>query len=665
MARHGMRPRDILALHWAQDPQLSPDRRSVVWCEVSLNEAADEPVSRIMVATSDGGEEPRPFSDGPGDSFPRFSGDGRQLAYLSAADGPPCLRLAPLIGGAPRKVETPGAVSWLSWSPAGDQLALVVKVGGSGQPESPQARNAPVLVRGLSNRLDGQGYRSGRDQVYVYDVPSASLRQITKGDFDHAFPSWAPDGRRLVFVSDRGARRDDRLGCGDLWAVDAGGGRPERLTRGVGGAAYPTFSPDGRLVAFTGVPVAEEMFGRDTRVLVVDSSGGEPKPVAPLLDRPTGVAFGAAKPFAWLSDDELIFNVVDRGTIGISRAKVTARTARPVVARDIQVLGLAVAGSGRGARLTYEGAWVDRPSEIFVSSQAIDAPVRVSRASEHMTTTVELVPASRHRTTAPDGLEIEYFLMRPPPTGKARRSSRDRTAPPLFLEIHGGPASYNPHSFLSCVYQSLAAGGYAVVLPNPRGSVGYGESFRRASMHSWGADDFTDVNACADDAVSRGYADGRRQYVGGYSYGGFMTAWAIGHTDRFRGAIVGAPVIDYVSMFGTTDVPTFLAAGIGGDPWSGPDALRTGSPLAHLGEVTTPVLLHVNEGDLRCPPGQADQLHSGLRWLGKEVEYVRYPGGSHLSFFPMMGAPSQSIDRMTRFLDFLARHGGPKPGVAP
>ena len=201
----------------------------------------------------------------------------------------------------------------------------------------------------------------------------------------------------------------------------------------------------------------------------------------------------------------------------------------------------------------------------------------------------------------------------------------------MFLEIHGGPHGWNPFEFAFHSYQVLAAAGYAVVLPNPRGSIGYGEEFALAVNGDWGGEDYHDLLACADDVIRRGLGDKDRQFVGGYSYGGYMSAWMVGHTDRFKAACVGAPVIDLVAEFGAGDVGPLIAENVGGDPWHPSGVLQERSPLTHVPNVNTPVFLYVFEGDLRCPPDQADAFFNGLRWHRKEVEYARYPGGSHMS----------------------------------
>ncbi len=278
----------------------------------------------------------------------------------------------------------------------------------------------------------------------------------------------------------------------------------------------------------------------------------------------------------------------------------------------------------------------------------------MSSAGRQLTRSVELLKTERLQAKSADGRDIDYFVIRP----KTARST-PKVPPPLFLDIHGGPNLYNPISELFPYYQVLAGAGYLVALPNPRGSIGYGGDFTGQVRGDWGGKDFEDLITCADDVIGRGLADERRQFVGGYSYGGYMSAWAIGQTTRFMAATVGAPVINLASMFGTSDANSEFGDDLTGDPWSSPGALSARSPVSFVRNIKTPVFLYVYDGDLRCPPGQADEFFVALKWFGKQVEYVRYPGGSHFSYFPMVGPPSQAEDRMRRVLDFLGRHGGP------
>jgi dipeptidyl aminopeptidase/acylaminoacyl peptidase len=625
---------------WAQDVQLSASADQVAWSETTLDYDRDEPASRIVVASVEGSVEPRAFSAGPHDTGPRWSPDGRWLAYISGAEGPPGLMLAPLEGGSPRSVEAPGTVLTADWAPGADRLVLVVNV------LDDRPKSHPRVIRGLYNRLDGRGWLDGRDHLFVYEVAGSKLRQLSSGEYDHAAPSWSPDGSMIAFLSDRSARRDDRVDFHDVWTVPAKGGRPRRLTENLMEGAHPTWSPDGSKIAFTGQIGPGPQAGRETHLwwVPVDRSA-EPARVAPALDRPTGFSL-AGRSFAWIGPEELIFSVVDRGTVSTHRARLDADTSAVVVDGDAQVMDL----DARGGTVAYSSAWLDRPAEVWCR-QLGGAPTRVSRVGDQLRESARLIGADRFSATAPDGIAIDYWVMRPP-------VRRGRGKPPLYLEIHGGPQLYNPIPHLFPYYQALTAAGYLVVMPNPRGSVGFGEDFTRPVRGDWGGAPFDDLMACVDDVVERGLADPGRQFVGGYSYGGYMAALTVGKTGRFRAACVGAPVINMTSQFGTWDGGASFADAMAQDPWSGQDQYLTQSPLTYVPKVSTPVFLYVNEGDLRCPASQADEFYASLKWAGKEVEYVRYPAGSHLSFFPMFGPPSAGEDRLRRILSFLGRHGG-------
>lgn len=652
-----MRPDDVYLIGWAQDPHLSRDGRQVAWSEISLDRDKDGPVSHVMVASTDGSAPPRSFSDGPHDHFARWSPDGRYLAYVSVRDGTPALTLAPLAGGSPHTVKADGPVRWLEWSPSGEEIVLVVNVA-EDKPAGDDARsaNAPRLVRGMLNRLDGAGWFDGRDHLFVYDMATTNLRRLTSGDFDHRQPSWSPDGSLVVFVSDRSKQRDDHP-REDVWTLRVRGrGAPHRVTSDIAEASFPAFSPDGSRIAVVGLEGKEQIAGRDVKLFVVDASGSdEPRQVAPGVDRPVGFTLGAV-PFAWLSNDELVFTVADGGAVELRRARLHDRQGRPVVTGDCQVSGVSLADGGR--TLAYGSAWVDAPAEIYVLEigRTRRPARRASAAGDRLRAAVSMLPATRFRTAAPDGLDLEYFVMSPRGTQKSGATSSRK--PPLFVEIHGGPHLHNPICEMFFHYQCLAAAGYAVVMANPRGSTGYGGRFTGLARGDWGEGPFADVTACADDALKRGLADRRRQFVGGYSYGGYLSSWAIGHTRRYKAACIGAPVTDHISLFGTWDGGGYLADALAGDPWGDHEKVRAQSPVAYAPAFATPVLLYVNDGDLRCPPSQSDELYAALRWHGNEVEYLRYPGGSHLSAFSMVGAPSQNEDREQRILDWLARHGG-------
>lgn len=644
--KRGFRPEDALRLKAAQDPDLSPDGRRVAFVVVETDEEKDRLLTSIWVAAVDGGEPPRRFSEGPADSGPRWSPDGRWIAYISVTDEKPehaHVRLAPLDGGMPLSLgQLPGPVSELAWSPDSRRVVVVCRVGVPDRDEATttaKERNAPRQVRGLGARVDGVGWQEGRRHLFVVEVPDGATRQLTRGEFDHDHPSFSPDGNRIVFASDRTRRRDDRQFRSDAWIVPLEGGRPRRLTNGKGHVSFPSFSPDGELVAFAGH--VTEAWDEDSHLFTVPSDGKrQPEQLIPETDRPTLSMFGF-RPLYWTGARELTILVAARGAVRIHRARLGARQSRELVGGEIQVDGFA---ARQGHRVVaYTSGWVDRPSELFVSNGSGGRPTQLTDLNDALLEEVELVAGSRRRIVRPDGTEVEYFVLLP--GGGQPRGL------PVHLDIHGGPHSWWPFAPFMVLHQSLAAAGFCVLLPNPRGSASYGQRFTMACTGDWGGGDYEDILACCDDLVERGIADPTRMFVGGGSYGGFMTNWIVGHSDRFRAATTIASLSDMRSMALTSDVPEVLQFSLSGSPWRRGDQYERRSPLTYLPNVNTPVLVIHWEGDIRVPISQGEEFYAGLKLLGKEVEFVRYPGGFHVS-----QTPSQTVDWITRMVEWNRRH---------
>jgi dipeptidyl aminopeptidase/acylaminoacyl peptidase len=423
-----------------------------------------------------------------------------------------------------------------------------------------------------------------------------------------------------------------------------GGGRPRRLTDGKGSAAFPTFSPDGKTIAFAGQD--NDRWDSDTYVFVVPVStdgGTGPERIAPDLDRPTVLWPGLPAPFAWVSDRDLLVLIADHGAVRLHRARLGQRSTREVIGGDLLIEGLA-AYPGRRV-VAFTGSWPDQPSELYAAPLSGADRVQLTDLNTEFLEEVELAPVGRSTVVRPDGNEVEYFTILP-----AARAARGRGLP-LHVDIHGGPHASWPSGRWLALHQSIAAAGYALVLPNPRGSTSYGQAFTRACTGDWGGGDAEDIMACCDDLIERGIADGDRLFVSGGSYGGFMTSWLVGHSDRFRAATAVAAVVDQTSMALTTEISEFALFHMGGKPWDRRAEYELRSPLSYLPEVKTPVLIIHWEGDIRVPVSQGEELYSGLRLLGRQTEMVRYPGGFHI-----MRTPSQAVDMTRRILAWNAQH---------
>jgi len=662
-----MRPEDLYRLRNLSDPVLSPDGDRVAWVEAEAHESSDRLRTSIWVAPADGSGAPSPFTDGPGDSSPRWSPDGRYLLYVSVpADGPAELRIAPLTGGVPRPLGNfEVAVSQPAWSPDSSRVVAVSATGTRKQAAecSQVERNEPRVVRGLAARFDNVGWMDGRRHLFVIDAGSGTTRQITSGDYDDVDPSWSPDGTVIAFASDRDPRRHDRQLRSDLFVVPSGGGRARRLTHGEGRVAAPAFSPDGSRIAFVGHQGGWS-WNRDAHLFVVPVDGSsQPVTVAPATDRPVFSMLWAPPPFRWLNDDELAMLVADRGSVVLHAARLSDTKTKVVIGGDRQIDSFSVSKDAR--RVVFTSVWPDSPSGCYSADLATSGaregrPARanraaravrhISRANDEWSAEIMLGPVERATVTVEDGTPVEYFTIAPP--------GRSPKPLPVHLDIHGGPHGAWPSGRFLAFHQAVAAAGYLVVLPNPRGSSSYGQAFTEACTGDWGGADAADIGACVDDVIARGLGDQSRLFVGGGSYGGFMTAWLVGHTKRFKAATAMAAVIDQVSMTGTSDIPGFVEFNFG-RLWEHADEYERHSPLTYARDITTPVLILHWEGDLRVPVSQGEELFAALRSLKRPVEFVRYPGGSHVA-----RSPSQNVDWVRRLLDWNERHDprSPRPG---
>ncbi len=643
----GMNARDLLHLRFVSDAQISPDGRRVAFVVTTLSEERDEYLSAIWLVDTEGGE-PRQFTAGPlRDRFPRWSPDGRHLGFISEREAGKKgqVHVMRADGGEPRRLsDMRHGVGGFAWSPDGSRLVFGARVGGPPEPETEAEKrlSQPVrVITTLAYKMNGEGFvYDRRSHLFVVAADGGPARQITDGDWDDLHPAWSPDGRAVAFASARHADRDfdDAL---DIWVVPADGGEPRRITDTAGPAVRPAFSPDGGAIAYLGRRMLKG-FGRNVPVLAVPAAGGASRNLTTALDR----SFGSLDQAPLWSEDgaSVIVAAEDRGRLSVYRVPA-AGDGRPacIVGGPRVVGGVSVAATGE--RLAFVASDPLTPPEVFLCETHGGAERRLTDLNRAWRAEVQLAAPERF-TFARAGHEVEGWVMRPPGLGPGGRA-------PVLLNVHGGPHAAYGYGFFD-EFQVYAGAGYGVVYLNPRGSQGYGEAFTHAVVGDWGGGDVDDVLAGLDEALRRfPFMDPARLGVMGGSYGGFVTSWIVGHTDRFVAACSERAVNSQLSMFGTSDIGyLFNEVELGGAlPWEDPKRYAERSPLTYASRITTPLLIVHSEDDLRCPMEQAEQLFAALKVLRREVVLVRFPGENHE--LSRSGRPRHRLERFRIILDWF------------
>lgn len=659
---------DFLKLKIVSDPQFAPDGARIA-CVVRVTDAEKNRYrGEIWATPAQEGEPRRMTSPESGSSGPRWSPDGAKIAFVSDRQKPKSqIYLLPSDGGeavALTNLEIEGSIQGLCWSPDGAKIAFLFRATPEAwrketvEERKKQERSSPVRVHTrLFYRLDGLGYFDGEyAQVWAADVATGECRQLTSGPYACRLPVWAPDGETLAFLSDR---RDDADILGpypEIWTVPASGGDLTRIPSPPGSKSELSLSPDGSRFAYIGDTDMNDSWGaNNSRVMVLSATGGDRAlDLTGRFDLSVGYDTlsdshdaGAGDALQWSPDGDALFFPGSRtGDTRLYRVAADGGGEPvPLTGPHGEMGGFSL--SADGARIAYTRGTATTPHELFVTAVGDDlAPAQRTCFNREWLEEVRLAIPEPIEAPNNEGGLASGWLLNPPERKPSERC-------PLVLYVHGGPHTQYG-SILFHELQLLAAQGYVVLYINPRGSKGYGEAHTKAIAGDWGGPDFRDLMAAVDYAVELSHIDARRTAIMGGSYGGFMTAWAIGHTDRFRCAIADRLVGNLHSMAGTCDFPWRHGSYFKGDSWNDPSDLWRCSPLAFAGRITTPLLLIHSDGDLRCPAGQAEELFAALRLQRKIVEYVRYPAESSHGL-SRNGPPDLRLDRLQRNLAWLAR----------
>jgi dipeptidyl aminopeptidase/acylaminoacyl peptidase len=644
-----VRPDDVFELCWVADPRIAPDGRTAAVVVSRVDREANEYARAIWLVPLDGSAPPRRFTSGEKqDLAPRWSPDGSNLAFVSNRERDANqLYAIPAIGGEARRLtDLDEGVSEPVWSPDGTRLAFSARARDPAYEEEDDKRRRPRRIARLAYKLDDLGWTGDRRR-HVFTVPadgSEPPTQLTHGDYEDQYPSWSPDGKRLAFAS---ARQDDwdlEL-FRDIYVVDAQGGEPERLTGCDSWYEAPAWSPDGSMIACRFGRGGFD-FPRHGQIAVVDAANGERRILTSTLDRNCAPYPEIREP-VW-DGDSLLYVLEDGGSNHLYRVRADGTgTPEPVVAGERWVSGYDAAAG----RIVHTQMTPTSPAELYSAEE------RLTELTRPFTDGRDFAEPERFTAVSPDGSEVDAWIVRPPDFDPGRRY-------PMLLSIHGGPFTQYGNTFFD-EFQVYAAAGFVVLYSNPRGSSGYSEEWGRAIRGpiaegpGWGTVDYEDLTAVVDEALRRfDFCDSERLGVLGGSYGGYMTSWIVGHTDRFRAACSERAVNNFVLEAGSSDIGWAFKAYVGAHWFEAPDVYLKISPATYAANMTTPLLIIHSEDDLRCPIGNAEELFAILRLLGREVEFVRFPAESHE--LSRSGSPAHRVMRFEEILGWFGRHLQPE-----
>jgi dipeptidyl aminopeptidase/acylaminoacyl peptidase len=649
-AQQGKRPLvvdDLYQLREVRDPQRSPDGKWVAYTVTRAIRDTDKNDTDVWMTSWDGKEHVQLTSTPENETVPRWSPDGKYLAFLAARQGSKRKQVWLLnrAGGEAVKVtDAKGAISDLAWSPDSKQLALVIQDPDPSDPDPDKedkrpdgtAKPAkPIVINRYYFKADGDGYLRGeRTHIYLFDIASKKTIPLTSGNFDEESPSWSPDGTRIAFIRRHGEGDVDRAPNKDLFVITSCGcGVPVRLTTTTAEeTGRPVWSPDGKTIAYL---LGEELkwYAYDQpQLMVIPADGGEPRALTASLDRPVSSP-------VWLPDGEgLTFTVVDDRSQHVARVSLS---------------------DARVERLTEGRRVVDDPSGgkdgglAVLASTASEAPEvhafengRLRKLTSHndeWMSELLLGATEEFTSTSKDGTEVHGLILKPP-------TYRAGEKYPTLLRIHGGPNGQDEHSF-SFERHLFAANGYVVVAVNYRGSNGRGSAFQKAIHAEWGNKEVVDLLGAMDHVQKMGLADPERLGIGGWSYGGILTNYTIATDGRFKAAISGAGSSNQISMYGTDMYIQQYEHELGA-PWKNPEAwMKVSYPFFHADRIRTPTLFMCGEKDFNVPLLGSEQMYQALKSLGVDSELVIYPGEYH-----GITVPSYRKDRFERYLAWYDKY---------
>jgi dipeptidyl aminopeptidase/acylaminoacyl peptidase len=669
---------DLLKFQWVTDPQISPDGREVAYVLVAVNEKEDRYDTSLWAVATSGGAQPRRLTAGPRDTSPRWSPDGRTIAFLRAPGekDKPQIHLLSMSGGEARKLtDLPRGAGGPEWSPDGKTIAFTSNTNDQdlaerkSGPKSPQElekkerdeKNKPRVVTRAVYRFNNQGWLDPTRHSHIWTVPvvehatePAEAKQLTTGRYNEANLVWSRDGSRIYFTSTRVDEPYYDAPDSNLYFVPAGGGEIQTVIDIDGPINRPEPSPDGTRFAFVGFvnPAQRQSHTNDelfvfaqgkTTNLTADYDYEAGSDLAGDQRPPRG---SLPAPIVWTRDGRSVILVTtEKARSNLVRVDVASRKVEPLTTGDHDVMGYTATPDASKFALAIGDA--THIGDIYVLDAKTKKLTQLTRVNEDLFSQLQLPQLEEFWYTTFDGQKINGWIVKPP-------GFQSGTKYPLILEIHGGPHTAYGYTFYHEMLW-MGAKGYVVLFVNPRGSTSYGQDFANVIQYRYPGDDYKDLMAGVDEVLKRGYVDEKRMGVTGGSGGGLLTNWTVTQTDRFAAAVSQRSVADWYAFWNTADFTLFTPTWFRKNPYQDPEEFLSRSPVRYVEKITTPMMFIEGDEDYRTPPGQGGEaMFRALKAQKKTAVMVSFPGENHE--LSRSGKPSHRVERLQHIVNWFDKY---------
>jgi dipeptidyl aminopeptidase/acylaminoacyl peptidase len=674
--------KDLFKFTWIADPNISPDGSTVAFVRVTVNEKENRYESSLYTVPADGSTAPRRLTSGIRDTTPRWSPDGRQLAFIrtpasqsSGGDNagkpqPAQIYLLAMDGGEARAItDVQRGAGNPTWSPDGKTIAFSAATGRDGQEardgqaakDEAHKSDVQVITRAVYRANGNPTYVDNDHHTHIFTirVPADAIdkpapKQLTDGEFDEGGIAWAPDGSKLYFTSTRVSEPYYTEAGAELFSVPAAGGELTKVAGIAGGIGSISVSPDGKRLAFVGALNGNPIRSYSQPDLwVTDATpGSTPKNLTASYDYDISAGIGGdqaaprgqnRKPILWSADQSsLLVVAAEKGSANLKRLTIASGKIEPITdgLQDVVAYSATADGSTIAMTLSTQTAIND----IAVLRGLREKPRQITRVNDELFSGISQSQPEELWYKSFDGRNIQGWILKPPDFDPAKKY-------PLILEIHGGPHSAYGNTYTH-EFQWMAAKGYVVLFTNPRGSTSYGQEFGNIIQYHYPGDDYKDLMAGVDEILKKGYVDPNRLGVTGGSGGGLLTNWTITQTQRFKAAVAQRDIADWYGFWFTADFTLFQPTWFRKAPWEDPQDFTARSPITHVANVTTPTMFVLGDQDYRTPPANGgEEMFRALKYRKIPTVMVRFPRETHE--LSRSGEPWHRIERLQHIVGWM------------